>query len=63
MEGNFFSEKSAFQSKLAYRKKQAALPFNQKIEILIRLQEIAEEIRKIAGRKPAGKVWKISSNG
>jgi hypothetical protein len=44
-----------FREKAARRRKQAALPFEEKIRILVRLQAIAREIKK----DPSLPVWPI----
>ncbi len=52
------SRKELFEKKEQFHREQAKLPFEEKIRILIRLQEIAQSIRKSTGR---GKltVWDI----
>ena len=46
-------------AKMKRRQQLAKLSFETKISILLRLQSIAKEINKVAGRK-CPKVWKIS---
>jgi len=43
------------------RRRQAALPFARKIEIVICLQKLAAEIGAVMGRKPGGMVWRLTS--
>lgn len=47
-------------SDIERRRKLAKLPFEKKIEILLRLQEIARFMRRASGRKGL-KVWRIKS--
>lgn len=46
------------KNKISRRKELAKLPFPEKILILVRLQEMANSINKIKGRKQIT-VWKI----
>lgn len=47
-----------FRAKSRQRKALAALPFEKKIEILVKMQKIAREIRQ----DPRLSVWKIKGN-
>jgi hypothetical protein len=47
-----------FQSKSTFHKERAKLPIEKKIEILVKLQELANNIKSI-GNKKQGRVWKI----
>jgi len=49
------------RAKNDWRRRQAALPFARKVEIVICLQKLAVEIGAAMGRKPAGMVWQIPS--
>lgn len=50
---------AVLQKKRDFRRRQARLPFERKIEIVVRLQHLVAEIRKSSGRKPAGKAWRL----
>jgi len=52
------TRKELFEKNEAFHKQQAKLPFEEKIKILIRLQEIASKIRKSTTGRKSG-VWKI----
>jgi len=41
-----------------FRRQQVKLPFERKIEIVVRLQKLAAAIGKITGRKPSGMTWR-----
>ncbi len=47
-----------FESKKLFHKELAKLSFEEKIKILIKLQEIANDIKLATGRK-TNRVWKI----
>lgn len=47
-----------FQAKNLFHKEMAKLSFEEKIEILVKLQKIANDIRPVSGKKQ-GRVWKI----
>ena len=47
-----------FQAKNLFHKEMAKLSFEEKIEILVKLQKIANDIRSANGKKQR-KVWKI----
>ncbi|MBI5788039.1 MAG: hypothetical protein HZA78_04190 [Candidatus Schekmanbacteria bacterium] len=47
-----------FMGKALFHKERAKLPFEKKIEVLVKLQQLASEI-KSTGAKKAGKVWGI----
>jgi len=49
------------RAKNEFRRKQAMMPFACKVEIVVRLQQIAASIGKAAGRKPVRKAWRIPS--
>jgi hypothetical protein len=49
------------RAKKNWRRRQAALPFARKVEIVICLQKLAVEIGAVTGRKPAGMVWRLTS--
>jgi hypothetical protein len=44
-----------------WRRRQAALPFARKVEIVVCLQKLAVDIGEVMGRKPAGMVWRLPS--
>jgi hypothetical protein len=52
---------SALRAKGISRRQRAELPFESKIDILIRMQKLTARIRKVSGRKPAGKAWPVES--
>ncbi|HEX9912857.1 MAG TPA: hypothetical protein VGB01_06395 [candidate division Zixibacteria bacterium] len=54
------TRKELFERKERFHKKQAKLPFEEKIRILIRLQGIAQSIHKSTSDGKPG-VWKIPS--
>jgi len=54
------TRKELFERKERFHKKQAKLPFEEKIRILIRLQGIAQSIHKSTSAGKPG-VWKIPS--
>lgn len=56
--GKIITRKELFEKKEKFHKEQAKLPFEEKIKILIRLQEIAQSIHKSTARGKSG-VWKI----
>jgi hypothetical protein len=41
-----------------FRRRQAKLSFESKIEIVVRLQKLTAAIGKITGRKPSGMTWR-----
>jgi hypothetical protein len=41
-----------------FRRQQVKLPFERKIEIVVRLQKLAAAIGKITERKPSGITWR-----
>lgn len=47
-----------FRTKELFHRKLAKIPFEQKIEILVKLQKLANDIKIATGRKKE-KVWKI----
>ncbi len=47
-----------FLAKRIFHKERGKLPFEKKIEILVELQKLANNIKSISGKKP-GRVWKI----
>ncbi|MEE8423029.1 MAG: hypothetical protein V3S49_00655 [Thermodesulfobacteriota bacterium] len=47
-----------FQAKNLFHKEMAKLSFEEKIEILVKLQKIADDIRSVSGKRPK-RVWKI----
>ena len=47
-----------FKAKELYHKELAKLPFEEKIQIVVRLQEIVNDIMYYTGRNK-GKVWRI----
>jgi hypothetical protein len=47
------------RAKNEFRRKQAAMPFARKVEIVVRLQQIAAGIGKAAGKKPVRSAWRI----
>jgi hypothetical protein len=49
---------SLAQSKKRTRRESAALSFDEKLAMLIRLQETAREMARVAGRPFRGTVWK-----
>jgi hypothetical protein len=49
------------RAKKDWRRRQAALPFARKVEIVVCLQKLAVEIGAVMGRKPAGMVWRLPS--
>ena len=51
--------KEIFRAKKEFHKEMARLPFEEKIEILIKLQELAVEIMPSKVKRQC-KVWKIS---
>lgn len=53
-----YKAKALFEAKKRFHKEMAKLPFEEKIEILVRLQEIAYEIIPIKAKKHC-RVWKI----
>lgn len=54
------TRKKLFENKEKFHKEQAKLPFEEKIRILVRLQEIAQSVHKSTAGKKIG-VWKIHS--
>jgi hypothetical protein len=52
------TRKELFERKERFHKEQAKLPFEEKIRILVRLQEIAQRIHKSTSAVKLG-VWKI----
>ena len=48
-----------FARKRERRRELAALPVEQKFEILLRLQRLASDVARAAGR-PASEPWKVS---
>ncbi|MCP4219343.1 MAG: hypothetical protein GY765_32210 [bacterium] len=51
---------SLFESKRQHRKDQAKLPFEEKIEILVKLQQIARDIAVYKkGKTPLLPVWQL----
>jgi hypothetical protein len=52
--------KNALRAKEIFRRQQAKLPFESKIDILICMQKLAAQIGKVAGRKQTGKVWLVT---
>jgi len=59
-DNKIITRKKLFENKEKFHKEQAKLPFEEKIRILIRLQEIAKSIHKSAFGGKLG-VWKIPS--
>jgi hypothetical protein len=53
--------RNALRAKDIFRRQQAKLPFESKIDILIRMQKLAAQIGKAAGRKQTGKVWMVTN--
>jgi len=49
------------RAKKDWRRRQAALPFARKVEIVVCLQKLAVEIGAVMGRKPVGMVWRLTS--
>ena len=47
-----------FLAKSLFHKERGKLPFEKKIEILVELQKLANDIKSISGKKP-GRVWEI----
>ena len=47
-----------FLAKRLFHKERGKLLFEKKIEILVELQKLANDIKSISGKKP-GRVWKI----
>ena len=61
MRGNrIITRKELFEKKEKFNREQAKLPFEEKIKILIRLQEIAKSAHKSTSGGKLG-VWKIPS--
>jgi hypothetical protein len=56
---NFDLEKMA-QAKLEYARRQAALPIEEKIRILVRLQEMSAPILRARGIEP--RIWQLSES-
>ncbi len=56
--GNKDKIENIFLTKSLFHKKMAKLNFKEKIEILIRLQELANDIKSVTGKKQV-RVWKI----
>ena len=54
------TRKKLFEKKEKFHREQAKLPFEEKIKILIRLQEIANSAHKSTSGGKSG-VWKIDS--
>lgn len=50
-----------FQAKEEFRKERAKLPIEEKIKILVRLQEIANEAAKTTGRREPRPIWPIDT--
>lgn len=50
--------KELFRAKEFFHKELAKIPFEKKIEILVKLQKIANDIRSVNGEKKR-KVWRI----
>jgi hypothetical protein len=48
-----------FKAKKEFRKERAKLPFEEKIKIVVRLQQIAAEAAACANKKESRKPWKI----
>jgi hypothetical protein len=48
-----------FRAKLEFRKERARLPFEEKIKILVRLQQIASEVASSTGKEETRKPWNI----
>lgn len=46
------------RAKSDFRRQQAKLPFERKLEIVIQMQKLAADIGKITGRKPVGTIWR-----
>lgn len=53
---NVITRKELFESKEKFHKEQARLRFEEKVKMLVRLQEIARSIKKDGKKKV---VWKI----
>jgi hypothetical protein len=51
-----------FESKDEFRKMRAQLPIEEKIKILVHLQEIANEAASATGRSSPGLVWPIETD-
>jgi hypothetical protein len=49
-----------FDAKVEWRKKQAKLPIEEKIKILVRIQKRAAPIKEAKGQK--ARIWKIEEN-
>jgi len=56
---NDLSLAAVLQKKRDFRRRQARLPFESKIEIVVRLQHWVAEIGRSSGRKPSGKAWRL----
>lgn len=48
-----------FKAKAEFRKERAKLPFEEKIKILVKLQQIAYEAALASGKREARTPWKI----
>jgi hypothetical protein len=52
--------KDIFEAKEQFHKDRAKLPFEEKIKILVQLQQIAEDVSLFKkGKKPLLPVWKL----
>jgi hypothetical protein len=59
MEKTFNYMEKIFKAKEEWRKERAKLPIEEKIKILVHLQEIANEVAKSTGRREPRRVWPI----
>ncbi len=48
-----------FKAKAEFRKERAKLPFEEKIKILVKLQQIAYEAALASGKREARTPWKL----
>lgn len=53
---------AVFRAKAERRRQLAELPFDEKIEIVVKLQQIAYELTTASGR-PARKPWGVGGRG
>lgn len=49
-------------SKNASRRRKARMPYARKVEIVVRLQEIAVAARRSTGKRPARSAWRLPAS-
>ncbi|HLP59907.1 MAG TPA: hypothetical protein VK186_13790 [Candidatus Deferrimicrobium sp.] len=63
LRGNKYKKRleEIFQAKEEFRKERSKLPIEEKIKILVQLQEIANEAAKATGRREPRPIWPIDT--